>query len=67
MLLAIRRFINVQSLFIGFFRKRVLFKATIGIANVLFVGGLVFLVTGSLILSKTKLDCLFPLGRNFAT
>ena len=34
MLLAIQGFINVQSLFIAFFRNRVLFNATIDIAKV---------------------------------
>ena len=34
MMLAIQGFINVQSLFIAFFRNRVLFNATIDIAKV---------------------------------
>ena len=34
MLLAIQRFLNVQSLFIAFLRNRVLFNVTIGIAKV---------------------------------
>ena len=34
MLLAIQGFINVQSLFIAFFRNRVLFNSTVGIAKV---------------------------------
>ena len=34
MLLAIQGFINVQSLFIAFFRNRILFNATIDIAKV---------------------------------
>ena len=33
-MLAIHYFINVQSLFIAFFRKRILFNTTIGIAKV---------------------------------